>query len=601
MTGVSISSEQLVSIQWKNVKVETKSGRQILQDVSGIAVPREMIALMGASGTGKTTLLNTLLQRNLGGLSVEGTVLVNGQNIGRGVTNVSAYVQQEDLFVGTLTVREHLMVQAKIKLPSTFTTAMRIARVEEVVKDMLLEGTQSSRIGVPGIVKGISGGEMKRLAFASEMLSNPPILFCDEPTSGLDSYMAELVVTRLESLAGDRGKTIICTIKQPSSEVFRLFDKVVFLAEGRVAFHGAPDEAVTFFAKCGFMLPDHTNPADHFTDVLAIWPGKEEECKERANRICEEYANSHYAKELDSLMRAAEQPRSLRPHRGPGLFRLISALFVRYAKDNVRNKSVMRAKFVQKAVMALFLGFLYFQTPTDQDGVTNLKGILFFFCSELTYPTMYGIQTYMPGEFPLLVREYHNGDYPVLAYYAAKVLSYMPIFSVDGIILTSIAYWLIGLAPTLERFLRTVITGVLVEAMVASLGVAVCSFSPSYAVAVTITGPLLTVYSMTGGLFTNVAMLPDWIKWVQYLSWFRFGYEAFIVNEWTYERYNNISCTMTSGKVAESCHHSGAEVIKELSFHPLNLYFNWLCMVLYTLAHYSIGYIALTYRVQQHR
>ncbi|VDO41042.1 unnamed protein product [Haemonchus placei] len=115
-----------------------------------------------------------------------------------------------------------------------------------------------------------SGGEMKRLAFASEMLSNPPILFCDEPTSGLDSYMAELVVTRLESLAGDRGKTIICTIKQPSSEVFRLFDKVVFLAEGRVAFHGAPDEAVTFFAKCGFMLPDHTNPADHFTDVMLL-------------------------------------------------------------------------------------------------------------------------------------------------------------------------------------------------------------------------------------------------------------------------------------------------------------------------------------------
>ncbi|PIO60779.1 ABC-2 type transporter, partial [Teladorsagia circumcincta] len=345
---------------------------------------------------------------------------------------------------------------------------------------------------------------------------------------------------RLESLAGDRGKTIICTIKQPSSEVFRLFDKVVFLAQGRVAFHGAPDEAITFFAKCGFMLPDHTNPADHFTD----------------------YANSRYAKDLQGLMKAAEKPRSLRPHHGAGLSRLISALFVRYAKDNVRNKSVMRAKFVQKACMALFLGFLYFQTPADQDGVTNLKGILFFFCSELTYPTIYGIQTYMPGEFPLLVREYHNGDYPVLAYYVAKVLSYMPIFSMDGMILTSIAYWLIGLAPTATRFIRTVITGVLVEAMVASLGVAVCSMSPSYAVAVTITGPLLTIYSMTGGLFTNVAMLPDWIRWVQYLSWFRFGYEAFIINEWTYEKYNNISCTMTSGKVAESCEHSGAEVIE---------------------------------------
>ncbi|KAK6039019.1 hypothetical protein COOONC_23477 [Cooperia oncophora] len=102
--GIAIASDQLVTIQWKDVKVTAKSGRQILQNVSGIAVPREMIALMGASGAGKTTLLNALLERNLSGLSVEGTVLVNGQNIGRGVTSVSAYVQQEDLFVGTLTV-----------------------------------------------------------------------------------------------------------------------------------------------------------------------------------------------------------------------------------------------------------------------------------------------------------------------------------------------------------------------------------------------------------------------------------------------------------------------------------------------------------------
>lgn len=107
------------------MKVVTKGGRQILNGVSGIALPGEMLALMGArcvesslhpfevkrffivscSGAGKTTLLNTLLERNLTGLDVEGEVLVNGQKIGRGVTGVSAYVQQEDLFVGTLTVR----------------------------------------------------------------------------------------------------------------------------------------------------------------------------------------------------------------------------------------------------------------------------------------------------------------------------------------------------------------------------------------------------------------------------------------------------------------------------------------------------------------
>ncbi|KIH45457.1 ABC-2 type transporter [Ancylostoma duodenale] len=199
---------------------------------------------------------------------------------------------------------------------------------------------------------------------------------------------------------------------------------------------------------------------------------------------------------------------------------------------------------------------------------------------------MYGIQTYMPGEFALLVREYHDGSYPVLAYYVAKVLSYMPIFSLDGMLLLTVAYWMIGLAPTAGRFIRTLFTGALVEAMVASLGIAI---SPSYAVAVTITGPLLTIYSMTGGLFTNVAMLPDWIRWVQ----FRFGYESFIINEWTYEKYSNITCTVAHGKIAESCERTGLEVIENLNFHPSNIYFNWMCMLAYTLANYCVGYIAL--------
>ncbi|PAV85478.1 hypothetical protein WR25_06946 [Diploscapter pachys] len=167
---------------WKNIWVRTKSGRDLLKGISGVAVPGEVVALMGASGAGKTTLLNTLLQRNLKGLTVEGEILVNGQSVGKSVTSVSAYVQQEDIFVGTLTVREHLMIQARLRLPSSFSAKQRVARVEEVMRDMMLDGSQNSRIGVPGIIKGISGGEMKRLAFVTEILSNPPILFCDEPT-----------------------------------------------------------------------------------------------------------------------------------------------------------------------------------------------------------------------------------------------------------------------------------------------------------------------------------------------------------------------------------------------------------------------------------
>ncbi|ETN68593.1 ABC transporter, ATP-binding protein [Necator americanus] len=199
-------SQQWVSILWKDIRVSTKKGRLILSGVSGIALPGEVIAIMGASAAGKTTLLNTLLHRNLQGLTVEGDVLVNGQKIGSAVTSVSAYVQQEDLFVGTLTVREHLMIMAMLKLPSSFSSSMRAARVEQVgpiISKVEMKNDRHHHADAPELPKAVirtityisvTGGEMKRLAFASKMLSNPPLLFCDEPTTGLDSHMAQVVV-----------------------------------------------------------------------------------------------------------------------------------------------------------------------------------------------------------------------------------------------------------------------------------------------------------------------------------------------------------------------------------------------------------------------
>lgn len=107
---------------------------------------------------------------------------------------------------------------------------------------------QNTIIGVPGRMKGLSGGERKRLSFASEALTDPPLLLCDEPTSGLDSFIAMNVVQVLKNLAR-KGKTVILTIHQPSSELFALFDKLVFMAQGRTAFFGTPDQAKSFFSR----------------------------------------------------------------------------------------------------------------------------------------------------------------------------------------------------------------------------------------------------------------------------------------------------------------------------------------------------------------
>ncbi|CAI2349121.1 unnamed protein product [Caenorhabditis sp. 36 PRJEB53466] len=605
--GEAAKWDNLVTLQWKNLKVTTKAGRVLLNGVSGCAVPGEVIALMGASGAGKTTLLNTLLQRNLRGLDVEGEILVNGQNIGKGVTSVSAYVQQEDLFLGTLTVKEHLNIQAKLRLPPGTSSAERARRVDEVMKEMLLEKPQNSRIGVPGIKKGISGGEMKRLAFATEMINNPPIIFCDEPTTGLDSHMSLQVVKTLEEMAVEQGKTIICTIHQPSSEVFEIFDKVVFLAQGRIAFHGAIDEAIHHFSACGYQVPDHTNPADYFIDTLAIKPSEADACKIRCTELCDKFEKSVYHERLLKLMDQTKGVRAMTPHHSAAYCVLLFALFHRYMLDNIRNPAIMKAKLFQKLFMGLFIGFLFYSLDVDQDGLVGFKGALFYYISELTYSTIFGIQAFMPADYPPLVREYDDRIYPISAYYIAKILSFLPIFTVDGVVLVVASYFFVGFPVSVHRFFRQIFTCMVIEWNVAALGIAVCATAPSYAIAVTVTGPLLTIFSLTGGLFTNVSEMHGWISWVQYLSWFRYGYESLVVNQFEDAKFDNITCKAIDPHghkrtVPDSlCEKSGRTVVENFSFSQANFYTNWMAMIYLTLVIYVIGYMGLVRRVIANR
>lgn len=160
-------------------------------------------------------------------------------------------------------------------------------------------------------MKGLSGGERKRLAFASEALTDPALLLCDEPTSGLDSFMAHSVLQVLKRLAL-KDKTIILTIHQPSSELFGLFDKLLMMAEGRVAFLGTPAEAADFFTQMNAPCPMNYNPADFYVQLLAIVPGKEDESRDTIRKICDSFAVSPISTEvlrkIDVLKNSTHEP-----------------------------------------------------------------------------------------------------------------------------------------------------------------------------------------------------------------------------------------------------------------------------------------------------
>uniref|UniRef100_A0A336LVT6 Protein white n=1 Tax=Culicoides sonorensis TaxID=179676 RepID=A0A336LVT6_CULSO len=250
--------------------------KHLLKNVCGIAKSGELLAILGSSGAGKTTLLNSLAFRSPPGVKISSSAVraLNGVPVdARAMRSRCAYVQQDDLFIGSLTAKEHLIFQCADTI-----------------------------IGVPGVVKGLSGGERKRLAFASEALTDPNLLLCDEPTSGLDSFMAANVLQVLKNLA-NKGKTIILTIHQPSSELFSLFDKILLMAEGRVAFLGTPSEATQFFDNLAMPCPQNYNPADYYVQKLAIAPNNEAECRSNIKSICDSFAVSSLARGINEQIR----------------------------------------------------------------------------------------------------------------------------------------------------------------------------------------------------------------------------------------------------------------------------------------------------------
>ena len=219
-----------VQVDWKNISVTANAdSTRILNNLSGCARPGELLAIMGSSGAGKTTFMNVLTQRNLQGLAISGEISVNGVQVTPdNIYKLSGYIQQDDVFIAAMTVKEHLMFHARMRL-STMSSKAKKIRVNEVAKIMGLERCLATKIGTPGLTKTLSGGELKRVSIATEILNNPPVLFADEPTSGLDSYIALTVMNNLKQLAAS-GTTILCTIHQPNSDIFETFGNLMLLS-----------------------------------------------------------------------------------------------------------------------------------------------------------------------------------------------------------------------------------------------------------------------------------------------------------------------------------------------------------------------------------
>uniref|UniRef100_A0A7E5A182 ABC transporter domain-containing protein n=1 Tax=Panagrellus redivivus TaxID=6233 RepID=A0A7E5A182_PANRE len=556
---------------WKKTD-KTMQRREVLHGVSGVAEPGEILAIMGESGAGKTTLMNVLTQRNLKTLEVDGEITVNGEDLTKQeLQRMSSYVQQTDIFMNNVTVKEHLMFNARLRMGRRYSAAQKKARVEEVVQQMNLVGCQDTMIG-QRFEKSISLGEKKRLAFAIEILTDPSILFCDEPTSGLDAFMAKQVLKALRDLA-EQGKTIILTIHQPSSQVFDQFHKLCLMALGQIVYLGPAKKTVNCFRTAGFPMPGRDNPAEFTIEMLALSDFEsEEDRRERVNLIKQTYEDSNMAAMYQDRIYGPtserrkkfgnKDVRSGSKYAARWCVQLLW-LTVRAFRATLRDPLLLKVRLVQTVLTALVVGLMNFQLGLNNNTIMSYNGFLFASVRDSQFIFLFPCVIVFTDEMPVFLRESHGNIYRTDTYFIGKNIAELPQYLILPAIYASIIYGMSGLMRTFHQWVFFTLNCVTITNLATSIGYAAACVFGTNELAVQYL-PLFTIPMLVfGGFFANLKTLPWYFVPFEYISWIRYGYETNMINMWK-DMGDIKGC---DDKVACPFGSNGTQILDEAAFY----------------------------------
>ncbi|CAF0966239.1 unnamed protein product [Rotaria sordida] len=558
---------------------EISESKILLKGVSGIVKPGQLLAIMGASGAGKTTLMNLLAHRRPGALKIAGEVRVNGTKMGRYINRVAGYVQQEELFIPSMTTREHLYFHAMLRLNRDMSKEQRINRVEDLLIFLNLKKVEKTVIGQPGLIKGLSGGEKRRLLFASEVLCDPPLLFADEPTSGLDGSMAFTICDAMRKLC-NQGKTIVCTIHQPSSEIFQLFDTLYLLAEGRVAYFGERKNAQTFFSGLGFNAPDNYNLSDFYIQTLAILSFNRENSLERVKYICDEYEKSPlYAEHIaevqpyhtidDDQSASSSRLFSRSPKYKTNFFTQLRWLLWRSSIDAFKNPFEFRLRFILSIVISILFGLLFLRLQYDQQAFQNISSVIYLLIINMSFLTVqHGSNSYN-RQLSLFFKEHDDGIYRTIPYYVSRFVLELPVIGISVFVSGTIVYWMANLYNNARTYF--ILQGILILCglVATSVGGLIGVSTPSPDAAAAFVVPIVIPLLVFGGLFVNIKTIPNWLIWIKYLSWMYYSNEMALINQW--KDVQSLECNQ---KDNTTCYHNGTDIINYYGFNKNNYYRN---------------------------
>ncbi|XP_061087902.1 broad substrate specificity ATP-binding cassette transporter ABCG2-like [Conger conger] len=514
--------------------------KEILKNVSGI-MRHGINAIMGPTGSGKTSLLDVIAGRKDPAGLRSGQVLVDGKAVTSDLRLSSAYVVQDDILMGTLTVRENLTFSANLRLSrKQYSSLDKEQKVNNVLKELGLQNCADTKIGTE-FLRGVSGGERKRCSVGMELITSPSLLFLDEPTTGLDANTANSIISLLHSLSRN-GKTVIFSIHQPRYSIFRQFDHLTLMNKGEIIYAGAASQAMGYFEELGYQREEFNNPADFFLDITNgdIVPTLDSNKAEKAdeNHLALQYLQSrHYSQVMEQLKQLSEAQDSSTGiqekacYATPFHYQLM-VLVGRTMKNILRNPQTSYAQMALNIIFAVLVGLIYYQIPkTLPEGLQNRIGAFFFLIINMVFGNLSAVELFI-NERALFIHENSSGYYRTSAYFLSKVFAdllpnrILPIF-----IFSSISYYMMGLKPDSEAFFMFALTMSLVSLAAVALAFLVSASVGSFAMANILIALPYVFMMVFGGFLVNLNSMLSWLSWLKWVSIFRYGLEAVTINE----------------------------------------------------------------------
>ncbi|CAJ2632863.1 unnamed protein product [Trifolium pratense] len=612
-----------------------KQHLNILKDVSGIIKPSRMTLLLGPPSSGKTTLLLALAGKLDPTLKFSGKVTYNGHQMNEFVPQrTSAYVDQHDLHIGEMTVRETLAFSARVQgVGPRYDLLAELSRREKqaniipdpdidvYMKAIATEGQKTNLITdyvlrVLGLeicadtfvgnamLRGISGGQRKRVT-TGEMLVGPyKALFMDEISTGLDSSTTFQIVNSMKQYVHILKGTAVISLLQPPPETYNLFDDIILLSDSHIIYQGPREHVLEFFESIGFKCPNRKGVADFLQEVTSrkdqeqYWEHKEQPYRfVTAEEFSDAFQSFHVGIRLGDELgtefdKSKSHPSALTTKKyGVGQWELYKALLSREYLLMKRNSFVYIFKLCQLSIMAIVTMTIFFRTEMHRDSVTHggiYVGALFYGVVVIMFNGLAEISMVV-SRLPVFYKQRGYLFYPPWAFALPAWILKIPLTFVEVAVWVFLTYYVIGFDPYIGRFFRQYLILVLVNQMASGLFRFIAAVGRDMTVALTFGSFVLAnLFAMSGFVLSKDSIKKWWI-WGFWISPMMYGQNAMVNNEFLGNNWKHV--------LPNSTEPLGVEVLKSRGYFTES-YWYWIGVVAligYTLV-FNFGYIlALTF------